>query len=258
MIIAIWGCGGVGKTTIASALGSVYARKGTVGVIDTCLSHPTLPVHLPEKRLDNELSLGRFLNRLGSNEIRPYFHQSPLCDGLFFAGLTDGDGYTDFEIGLEAIDRARDFLLQSEKMLGTIILDCSVQRNDPFLPTMRREADVIILPVVPNVGAVYWYSAIRPMLSDAGALEKTIPVAVMTMPFHLIDEIERQLEIKFAAEFRHCRDVAQATDECHLATEANRKDGLIWSNNLNKLRQEIESRLADAAFATAAEVVEVE
>ena len=39
MIIAIWGCGGVGKTTIADALGSVYASKNTVGVIDTCLSH---------------------------------------------------------------------------------------------------------------------------------------------------------------------------------------------------------------------------
>ena len=112
-----------------SALGSIYARKDTVGVIDTCLSHPTLPVHMPEKKLDAELSLGRFLNRLGSNEIRPYFHQSPICDGLFFAGLSDGDSYTDFEIGLEAADRARDFLLQSEKMLGTVILDCSVQRK---------------------------------------------------------------------------------------------------------------------------------
>lgn len=256
MIIAIWGCGGVGKTTIASALGSIYARKDTVGVIDTCLSHPTLPVHLPEKKLDAELSLGRFLNRLGSNEIRPYFHQSPACDGLFFAGLSDGDSYTDFEIGLEAADRARDFLLQSEKMLGTVILDCSVQRNDPFLPVMLREADIIILPIVPNVDAVYWFSSIKPMLSNAGVLAKTIPVAVMTMPFHLIDEVEKQLDMKFAAEFRFCRDVAQTHDECRLATEANRKDGLIWSNNLHKLHQEIENRLADAAFEPVSEVID--
>ena len=256
MIIAIWGSGGIGKSTIANALGSIYARKGTVGVIDTCLSHPTLPVRMPEIKLDADLSLGRFLNRLGSNEIRPYFHQSPICDGLFFAGLSDGDSYTDFEIGLEAIDRARDFLLQSEKMLGTVILDCSVQRNDPFLPVMLREADVIILPILPNVEAVYWYSAVRTMLADAGALEKTIPIAVMTMPFHLIDEVEKQLDMKFAAEFRFCRDVAQAHDECRLATEANRKDGLNWSNNLHKLHREIESRLADVALATSSEVID--
>ncbi len=255
MILAIWGCGGVGKTTLACALGSIYAHKGTAGIIDTNLSHPTLPVHLPEKNLDAELSLGRFLNRLGSNEIRLYFHQSPVCDGLFFAGLTDGDRYTSFEIGLEAIDRARDFLLQSEKMLGTVILDCSVQRNDPFLPAMLREADAIILPIVPNVEAVYWYGAVKPMLSDAGALERSIPIAVMTQPFHLIDEVEKQLGAKFAAKFRFCRDVAQANDECRLATEANRRDGLIWSDNLHKLHREIERRISDAAFAVPTEVV---
>lgn len=223
-------------------------------MIDTCLSHPTLPVHLPGKKLDAERSLGRFLNRLGSNEIRPYFHQCPDCDGLFFAGLSDGDAYTDFEIGLEAVDRARDFLLQSEKMLGIVILDCSVQRNDPFLPVMLREADVILLPIIPNVEAVYWYSSIQPMLSDAGALDRAIPIAVMTMPFHLTGEVEKQLGIRFAAEFRFCRDVAQAHDECRLATEADRRDGLIWSNNLHKLRREIENRIADASPAPAMEV----
>ena len=34
MIIAIWGCGGTGKTTLATGLGSIYAGKGTVGIID--------------------------------------------------------------------------------------------------------------------------------------------------------------------------------------------------------------------------------
>jgi len=62
--------------------------------------------------------------------------------------------------------------------------------------------------------------------------------------------------MKFAAEFRFCRDVAQAHDECRLATEANRKDGLIWSNNLHKLHQEIENRIADAAFGPVSEVVD--
>lgn len=245
MILAIWGCGGIGKTTLASALGSVYANNGTVGVIDTSLSQPTLPVHMPGVKLDAEHSLGRYLNRLGSNEIRSYYHQSPFCDALFFAGLSDGDSYTDFEIGFEAIDRAKEFVQESEKLLETIILDCSVQRNDPFLPVLLRSADFILLPMIPNVASVHWFESVRPMLRNAGVLDRIIPVAVMTMPFHLIDEVEKQMDMRFAAEMNFCRDVAQATDECRLATEVSRREGLIWTRNLHRLYDEIERRRSE-------------
>lgn len=254
MKIAIWGCGGTGKTTLACSLGSMYAAHGTVGVIDTNLCHPTLPLHLSGVKLDPERSLGRYLNRLGTNEIRPYYHQHPTCGGMFFAGLSDRASYTDFEIGFEAIDRAKEFVEQSEEMLGTIILDCSVQRTDPFLPVMLRHADYIILPIVPNVGAVYWYKSIQPMLQNAGALSRTLPIAVMAMPFRLQDEIERQLNIKFAAQFRYSPELARLRDECRLATEAIKRDGLHWSRNLHALHGEIERRAAEAMEAVNPEV----
>ena len=107
MITAIWGCGGTGESAIACGLGNLYAAKGTAAVIDTNLCQPTLPLRLPGVRLEAERSLGRYLNRLGDSEVRRYYHQHPDNKGLFFAGLTDRDAYTDFEIGLEAADRAR-------------------------------------------------------------------------------------------------------------------------------------------------------
>ncbi len=257
MIIAIWGCGGVGKTSIACGLGSMYAEHGTVGIIDTNLCSPTLPIHLSGIRLDLEHSLGKYLNRLGTNEIRPYYCQHPLCDGMFLAGLSDRDTYTDYEIGFEAIDRAKEFLEQSQALLGTIILDCSAQRTDPFLPVLLREADHIILPIVPNIGATHWYNAICSMLENAGALVRTIPIAVMTMPFHLIDEVERQIGVRFAAQFRYTREVARLHDESHLATEAILRDGLHWSRNLHLLHAEIERRDAEATVSPAREVAEI-
>lgn len=251
MIIAIWGCGGVGKTTIACGLGSMCAEHGTVGIIDTNLCSPTLPIHLSGIRLDPEHSLGKYLNRLGTNELRPYYHRHPLCDGMFLAGLSDRDTYTDYEIGFEAIDRAKEFLEQSEALLGTIILDCSVQRTDPFLPVMLRQADHIILPIVPNIGAVHWYNAIRPMLENADAFVRTIPIAVMTMPFHLIDEVERQLGVRIVAQFRFARELARLHDESYLATEAILRDGLHWSRNLHLLHAEIERRGSETATSPA-------
>lgn len=242
MIIAMWGCGGTGKTTIANSLASIYAGKGTAGVIDTDLCRPTLPMQTIGTRLDAEHSLGKYLNRMGTNEIRPYYHQRGDCEGLFHAGLTDRDAYTDYEIGYEAIDRARDFLLQSEELLGTVVVDCSVQRTDPFLPVILRHADHIILPIVPNIGAVYWYGAIRPMLENARALDRLIPIAVMTMPFHLIDEVEKQCGFRFVAQFRYSRELARLGDESRLATEATMKDALHWLRNLHLLYDEIQSR----------------
>lgn len=245
MIIAIWGCGGVGKTTIACGLGSMYAEHGTVGIIDTNLCGPTLPIHLSGVKLDPEYSLGRYLNRLGTNEVRPYYHQHPICDGMFLSGLSTRDTYTDYEIGFEAISRAKEFLERSEEMLGTVILDCSAQRTDPFLPVMLRRADAIILPIVPNIGAVHWYVAIRSMLENAGVLSRTLSIAVMTMPFHLIDEVERQTGVKFIAQFRYSGELARLRDECRLATDAVRHDGLHWSRNLRQLFAEIERRRAE-------------
>ena len=241
MIIAIWGCGGTGKTTLATGLGSIYAGKGTVGVVDSNLCSPTLPMQLAGTRLEQEHSLGRHLNRLGTNEIRPYFHQHPQCSGMFLAGLTDRDTFIDYEIGFEAIDRAKEFLTQSEEMLGTVILDCSVQRTDPFLPVMLREADCIVLPIVPNIGAAYWYGAIQPMLQNAGALEKTIPVATMVQPFHLVGEVEGQLGIRFAAQFKYSRDLGRLHDECRLATEEIWREGIAWTKNLHRLYDAVEA-----------------
>ena len=245
MIIAIWGCGGSGKTTLATGLGSIYAGRGTVGVIDTNLCSPTLPMQLAGAKLEQDRSLGRHLNRLGTNEIRPYFHQHPQCGGMFLAGLTDRDTYIDYEIGFEAIERARSFLLQSEEIMGTIILDCSVQRTDPFLPVMLKEADCIVLPVVPGVGAVYWYEAILPMLQNAGAAERTVPVATMVQPYHLTDEIQGQLGIHFAAQFKYSRDVGRLGDECRLATEEIWRESLAWTKNMHRLYDAVEAYRAD-------------
>ena len=91
-------------------------------MIDTNLCQPTLPLRLPGVRLEAERSLGRYLNRLGDSEVRRYYHQHPDNKGLFFAGLTDRDAYTDFEIGLEAADRAREFLVRSGEMFDHVLL----------------------------------------------------------------------------------------------------------------------------------------
>ena len=113
---------------------------------------------------------------------------------------------------------------------------------DPAVNSLYREADCIVLPIVPSVGAVYWYSAIQPMLQNAGVLEKTVPTATMVQPFHLVAEVEGQLGIRFAAQFKYSRDVGRLHDECRLATEEIWREGIAWTKNLHRLYDAVEAR----------------
>ncbi len=46
MLISIWGRDGVGKSTLADALGGLFSQRGITVVIDTDLTQPTLPVRI--------------------------------------------------------------------------------------------------------------------------------------------------------------------------------------------------------------------
>lgn len=111
---------------------------------------------------------------------------------------------------------------------------------------MLRRADAIILPIVPNIGAVYWSTAIRSMLENAGVLIRTIPIAVaLAMP-------TRQ-SMRWSTRSASSLPLSSGTPgnwlsgtNLRLATDAIRRDGLHWSRNLHLLYAEIERRQAEA------------
>ena len=110
MLISIWGRDGSGKSTLADYLGSQISKKSLVAVIDTDLTQPTLPIRLPGSRFVKDNSLGRAIAGAGTMEIKRYLHQDPKNDGLFYAGLLNGDDYLAYEIGLEAESTADLFV----------------------------------------------------------------------------------------------------------------------------------------------------
>ena len=197
MLISIWGRDGIGKSTLADALGYLLSQKGIAVVIDTDLTQPTLPVHINGENFSQDNSLGKAIS--GISATARFMHQHPKRKTLFYSGLTDNDNYISYEIGLEADNNAQDFIEGCKEYADTIILDLSGQRTDPFIPGALVKSDKIILLTTPDIHGVCWYKAVEPLLETMNAKKNILPVAVMTDRHHDISAIEKVTGVRFSA-----------------------------------------------------------
>ena len=208
MQIAVWGRDGIGKSTLCSSLGALFARQEIIAVIDTDLTQPTLPIRLPEHSFKADSSLGRFFAGIGTDDITLFLNQHPKYKKLFYSGLTDQDEYLSYEIGLEVDNRAQDFVELCAETVDTIILDLSGQRTDPFVPGALIHAETILVPFTPDVQGVCWFNAVKPLLQSMKAQGRVLPVAAMTDRHQDISLIEKAIDadigaiLPFVKEFR--------------------------------------------------------
>lgn len=198
MQIAIWGRDGIGKSTLADALGGLFAKQSITAVIDTDLTQPTLPMWLPGVKAEPDTSLGKAITGVGTSEMTKYLHLHPKQNQLFYVGLTADDEYLSYEIGLEADNQAQDFVELCADLTDRIILDLSGQRTDPFVPGALVNADKLIVLFTPDVQGVCWYNAVKPLLQSMNAQGRVVPVVAMADPHQDLSAIEKAADVSFA------------------------------------------------------------
>jgi MinD-like ATPase involved in chromosome partitioning or flagellar assembly len=209
MIIAVWGRDGIGKSTFCDSLGLLFTNRGCATVIDTDLTQPTLPVRLNGLRFDSDTSLGRAVLGYSRDDATPFLHQHPKRKGLFYAGLVDGDDYMTFETVLNYGNVAEDFVERCEELSGTVILDLSGQRNDPFLPGALMHSDMLIVLFTPDVQGVCWFNSVEPLLHNMKAQERVLAVAAMEDKHHDLPTIEKITDVKFTAALPFVKEFRQ-------------------------------------------------
>jgi len=237
MIVAIWGRDGTGKSTLADALGRLFAKKDVTAIIDTDLTQPTLPVRVNGKKLNADTSLGKAISGIGTDDAAKYLHQHPQNKRLFYAGLTNYDEFLSYEPGLDASDVARDFVERCTALAHTVILDLSGQRSDPFVPAALSRADKIIIPITPDVRGVCCFSAVKPFLRAMNASEHLLPVVTTTQA--VLDVIEKAANIRFALTLPYVREFRQNGAEDASTPAAARYSKQIWK--LYKTLTEVET-----------------
>ena len=208
MILSIWGRDGTGKSTLADALGRLFARQGVTVIIDTDLTQPTLPQRINGRKVSADASLGKAISGVGADDAAKYLYQHPKTKQLFFAGLTDRDEYLSYELGLDAVDVARDFMERCAALADTVIFDLSGQRTDPFVPAALSGVDKIIVPITPDVQGVCWMGSIKPFLEAMNTSGRVLPVAALAAQPSL-DAIEKAADIRFAAMLPYVQEFRQ-------------------------------------------------
>ncbi len=160
-----------------------------------------------------DASLGKTISGIGISDAAKYLHQHPKQKQLFYAGLTDNDEYLSYEIGLEADNRAQDFIELCADMTDNIILDLSGQRTDPFVPGALINADKVIVLFTPDVQGVCWYNAVKPLLQSMNAQGRVVPVAAMTGRYYDLSVIDKAADIRFAAVLPFVKEFRQNPSE---------------------------------------------
>ena len=221
MRIAIWGRDGTGKSTLADTLGMLFIKQGVTAIIDTDLTQPTLPARVNGQKLSANVSLGKAISDMGTDDAAKYLHQRPKKKQLFYAGLTDKDEYLSFELGLDATGAARDFVERCAALADTVILDLSGQRSDPFLPAALSGADTLIILITPDVQGVCWFNAVKPFLEAMNAGGRVLPVAAMAAQPSLA-AAQKSADVHFAAVLPFAREFRQDGAEAATTSAATR------------------------------------
>lgn len=235
MQIAIIGRDGSGKSTLADYLGQCFARESTAVVIDSDLTQPTLPVRLPGISAAREQSLGRSIAGIGTTEIRPYLFQHPRQSGLFYTGLIQGDDYMDYELGLDAAAAAALFAQSCRDQLDHVILDCSGQRTDPFLPEALTQSDHLIMMLTPDLQGITWWQSIQKLLMEMSVMHKVYLIVSQMHRHHFDQWIIEGLGKKPDCFLPFTPELNQLRSAGKTISPPVTRSGLIWYRSMKQL-----------------------
>jgi hypothetical protein len=235
MLIAVWGRDGTGKSTLADGFAVLLSENGLTVVVDTDLTQPTLPARLPGAAIPPGESLGKAISGTGAPEISRYLHRHTKRKALFFAGLADGDEYLSYELGLDASEAAGGFVGKCIGAADHVILDCSGQRTDPFMPYALAKADAVVIPMTPDIQGVCWWLSVKPFLDRMNAGERAVPVAATVQGYQNPGWAAEAAGLRFAAELPFAPELGRLRGMGCLPDGCSTPKALAWSRQVKKL-----------------------
>lgn len=151
-IITVWGNPGSGKSMFCCNLAKVLtAGKAKALIINADASTPMLPVWMPERILETNMSIGNVMTALEINNALVAERVVILKEYPFIGVMGYAAGENPFSYPELKYEKIRHFIMEASKLVEYIILDCSSNMLNFFTPTAIEAADLVIRIVTPDL-----------------------------------------------------------------------------------------------------------
>lgn len=191
-IITVWGNPGSGKSMFCCNLAKVLtAGKAKALIINADASTPMLPVWMPDRILETNMSIGNVMTALEINNALVAERVVILKEYPFIGVMGYAAGENPFSYPELKYNKIRQFIQEASKLVEYIILDCSSNMLNFFTPTAIESADLVVRVITPDLRGLNYLKAHKPLLTDEKFHFPThLTFAGMARPFHAIDEMD--------------------------------------------------------------------
>lgn len=191
-IITVWGNPGSGKSMFCCNLAKVLtAGKAKALIINADASTPMLPVWMPDRILETNMSIGNVMTALEINNALVAERVVILKEYPFIGVMGYAAGENPFSYPELKYNKIRLFIQEASKLVEYIILDCSSNMLNFFTPTAIESADLVVRVITPDLRGLNYLKAHKPLLTDEKFhFPMHLTFAGMARPFHAIDEMD--------------------------------------------------------------------
>jgi hypothetical protein len=227
MVLGIMGRDGMGKTSVAKAVGGYLARDNLTLIINTDMTMPTTIQQGGSLR-----SLGHYLSLASRQPVTPYLQQHEKIKNLFFAGTSMLDDVFSYPVDLDNAQQAEYFIEEALKEVSHIVIDLSGQSMDPFLPVSVERADIpLFMTSCDAEGANSIYAMERLFKASACPIRMAVS---KTQAWHDICAFEKKSERKVEYNFSFSKELLYAT-ACGQDFVKEGKTGRPWDKEVRRL-----------------------
>ncbi len=216
MIIALWGNGGVGKTSLAVHLAKVFSKKNSVLIISGTMTHCSVRNWFG--CVNGSKSLSKIIRNIDTFNENV---EETRYKNIFFTDISLNDSCIANSKTKDS--QVQDLLRESNKLYNYVIVDCHVSFENTITKNALLSSDKILYLLSPSLKSLSFYKSHKIIFEKLKIAKKTV---------HILNKYNKQVSPSIIEEKMQLNLLTSIKYE--KSFEYNSLHGTLLSNNKAK------------------------